>query len=117
MPQHYVDAFVVAVPNAQRAAYIALAQRAETVFRRHGAVDYIECWGEDVPEGKLTSFPMAVKCEPGESVIVSWIVWPSKTARDAGNALAMADPDLNDSMKDAPFDTRRMIFGGFERIV
>ena len=53
------------------------------VFKEHGALAVVECWGDDVPEGKLTSFPMAVKREPDETVVFGWIVWPSRELRDA----------------------------------
>jgi uncharacterized protein YbaA (DUF1428 family) len=111
----YVDGFVVPVPNANREAYRALAEKAGAIFKEHGALKMVECWGDDVPEGKVTSFPMAVKRKPDETVVFSWIVWLSKAARDAGMAAAMADPRM--SPNDMPFDGQRMIFGGFEVIV
>lgn len=114
----YVDGFVAAVPDANRDAYIAHARDAAAVFREHGALQVVECWGDDVPEGKLTSFPMAVKREPGESVVFAWILWPSREARDTGMKAAMDDPRLSrDGMKAAPFDGKRMIFGGFEIVL
>ena len=77
----------------------------------------VEAWGDDVPDGKLTSFPMAVKLEEGETVVFSWIVWPSKAARDAGNAKAMADPRMQASGDRMPFSMARMIYGGFQPMV
>ena len=76
-----------------------------------------ECWGDDVPEGKITSFPMAVKRKDDETVVFSWITWPSRAARDAGIAKVMADPRLNPDTNPMPFDGQRMMFGGFEAIV
>ncbi len=111
----YVDGFVLAVPTAQRDAYRQLAQDAARVFRDAGALSVVEAWGDDVPEGKLTSFPMAVQRQPDETVVFSWITWPSRAARDAGHQQAMADPRMK--MEDMPFDGKRMIFGGFEAIV
>lgn len=73
--------------------------------------------GDDVPESKLTSFPMAVKCEPGETVVFSWIVWPSREVRDAGMAKVMADPRVQEDSNPMPFDGKRMIYGGFEVVV
>lgn len=73
--------------------------------------------GDDVPESKLTSFPMAVKCEPGETVVFSWIVWPSREVRDAGMAKVMADPRVQADANPMPFDGKRMIYGGFEVVV
>jgi uncharacterized protein YbaA (DUF1428 family) len=84
------------------------------LFKECGALKVVECWGDDVPEGKLTSFPMAVKCEENETVVFSWIVWPSREVRDRGNQMAMADPRMQQEM---PFDGKRLIYGGFEIIV
>lgn len=107
----YVDGFLLAVPDANREAYRRLADIAAEVFRDHGALRVVECWADDVPDGVLTSFPMAVKIEPGESVVFSWIEWPSREARDAGNKAMMEDPRLEGT--EMPFDSKRMIFGGF----
>ena len=112
----YVDGFVVPVRTANRQAYIDMAAKAAPVFKEHGALKVVECWGDDVPEGKLTSFPMAVKREPDETVVFSWILWPSRAARDEGMKKAMADPRL-DPGGEMPFDGKRMIFGGFEMVL
>jgi uncharacterized protein YbaA (DUF1428 family) len=112
----YVDGFVLAVPTAHREAYRKLAELSAEIFKECGALSIVECWGDDVPAGKLTSFPMAVKCEPDETVVFAWITWPDKAARDAGMAKSMEDDRMGPHM-DMPFDTKRMIFGGFEVIV
>ena len=83
----------------------------------HGALKLVECWGDDVPDGKVTSFPMAVKCKPDETVVFSWILWPSRQARDEGMKRVMADPRLKPDVNPMPFDGKRLIFGGFEMIV
>jgi uncharacterized protein YbaA (DUF1428 family) len=114
---NYVDGFVVAVPVAKREAFIKHAQAAAVVFKEFGALQVVECWGDDVPEGKLTSFPMAVKREADEQVVFSWIVWPSRAVRDEGMKAVMADPRLNPETNPMPFDGKRVIFGGFEVIV
>ena len=113
-PEHYIDGFLAAVPTAQREAYRQHAAEAARVFRKHGALEIIEAWADDVPEGKLTSFPLAVKCQADETVVFSWIVWPDKPTRDRGMAAVMADPDIPKQM---PFDGQRMIFGGFTVLV
>jgi uncharacterized protein YbaA (DUF1428 family) len=105
------------VPTANREAYRKHAEGAAVVFKEHGALKLVECWGDDVPEGKLTSFPMAVKREPDETVVFSWIVWPSRAARDAGMAKVMSDPRLQPDANPMPFDGKRLIYGGFEVIV
>ncbi|AXK40663.1 DUF1428 domain-containing protein [Crenobacter cavernae] len=113
----YVDGFVVAVPTANKEIYKQHAEAAATVFKEHGALKLVECWGDDVPEGKVTSFPMAVKCKPDETVVFSWIIWPSRKVRDHGMEKAMADPRLQPDNNPMPFDGMRMIYGGFEMIV
>mgnify|MGYP003563504844 FL=1 len=113
---NYVDGFVLAVPTANRAAYQKVAEDAAIVFKEYGALKVVECWGDDVPDGKLTSFPMAVKCEENENVVFSWIVWPSREIRDEGNQKVMADPRMQQA-EEMPFDDKRLIYGGFEVIV
>lgn len=114
---NYVDGFVAAVPTANREAYRKHAVTAAAAFKEHGALTVVECWGDDVPEGKLTSFPMAVQRKADETVVFSWIVWPSRQARDAGMAKVMADPRLKPEVNPMPFDGKRMIYGGFEILV
>ncbi|MFN3825361.1 MAG: DUF1428 domain-containing protein [Pseudorhodobacter sp.] len=111
----YVDGFVAAVPEANRQAYIEHARQAATMFRKLGATRVVECWGNDVPEGKVTSFPMAVKREEGEAVIFSWVCWPSKEVRDAGWAAMMEDPAM--ANMEMPFDGKRLIYGGFQMVL
>ena len=113
----YVDGFVIAVPTAKREAFRQHAQAAAPVFKEHGALTVMECWGDDVPEGKVTSFPMAVKRKDDETVVFSWITWPSRQARDEGMKKVMADPRLQPETNPMPFDGQRMIYGGFEVIV
>jgi uncharacterized protein YbaA (DUF1428 family) len=113
----YVDGFVLAVPTSNREAYRVQAAEALAIFREHGATRCVECWGEDVPEGKVTSFSMAVKRKDDETVVFSWIEWPSREVRDAGMAAAMQDARMPKDMSQMPFDGQRMIFGGFTPIV
>ena len=109
----YVDGFVIPVPADKKEAYRAMAAMAAPIFQEHGATRIVECWGDDVPDGKVTDFRGAVKAESGETVVFSWIVWPSKAVRDEGNKKVMEDPRLK---MDGPmiFDGKRLIFGGFE---
>ena len=109
----YVDGFVVAVPAAHRERYLELATRAAQVFKDHGATRVVECWGDDVPSGKLTDFRGAVKAEEGEIVVFSWIEYPSREVRERVNQAAMQDPRLAGMQAQMPFDGKRMIFGGF----
>ncbi|MEB8430853.1 DUF1428 domain-containing protein [Cocleimonas sp. KMM 6892] len=113
----YIDGFVVAVPNKNKDAYIQHATEAAALFREYGALNVVECWGDDVPSGELTSFPMAVQCKEDETVVFSWIVWPSKDVRDAGMEKVMKDPRMDMQEGSIPFDGSRLIFGGFQRVV
>lgn len=110
---NYVDGFVAAVPTANREVYIRHARDAAVVFKEYGALRVVECWGAEVPDGQLTSFPMAVQCQSGETVIFSWIEWPSRAIRDEGMAKVMEDPRLQSDTNPMPFDGKRMIYGGF----
>ena len=113
----YVDGFVVAVPADKKEAYLALAAKAAPLFKEFGATRVVECWTDDVPDGKLTDFRMAVKAEDNEEVVFSWIEYPSKEVRDAANAKMMADPRMKDMGESMPFDGKRMIYGGFAPIL
>ncbi len=112
----YVDGFVVPVPKRKLDAYLKMAKQANKVFTEHGALEYREAVGDDVPYGKRTSFPRSVKLKGGELVVFSWIVYKSRAARDATMKKVMKDKRLASmmSMSDMPFDGKRMIFGGFK---
>lgn len=109
----YVDGFVLAVPEAQLAAY----KKAGKIWMEYGALSYVECVADDVPMGKVTSFPRSVKVKEGEVVVFSWVTYKSRTHRDAIMKKVMADPRLQDDMKNMPFDTKRMIYGGFKSMI
>lgn len=111
----YVDGFVVPVPAGKKDAYKAMAEQTLVLFREFGATRVVECWGDDVPDGKVTDFKGAVKAEGDEVVVFSWVEWPDKATRDAGQKKMMEDPRMKDMMEEAavPFDGKRMIYGGF----
>jgi len=115
----YVDGFVVPVPRKNLPAYRRMAKKAGKVWKEHGALDYKEWISDDVKVGKLTSFPRSVKLKPGETVVFAWIVYKSRKHRDRVNAKVMKDPRLSDMMdlKSMPFDGKRLIFGGFKKLV
>ena len=113
----YVDGFVFAVPTASKTAFREHAEAVAAVFREHGALAVVECWGDDVPDGEVTSFPMAVQCRADETVCFSWVLWPSRDVRNEAMPKIMADPRLDPAVQPMPFDARRMIHGGFETIV
>jgi uncharacterized protein YbaA (DUF1428 family) len=108
----YVDGFVVAVPTANKEICKKHAIAAAAVFKEFGALKLVECWGDDVPEGKLTSFPMAVKCQADETVVFSWILWPLRKVRDESMNKVMEDPRLRPDVNPMPFDGKRMILAG-----
>lgn len=110
----YVTGFLTPVPSANKDAYITSAREGWEMFKRYGAQSMVECWGEDVPDGKVTSFPLAVKKKDDEVVVFSWLIWPDrKTADDAWQKM-MEDPSMKD-MK-MPFDGQRMMWGGFQPV-
>ncbi len=109
----YVDGFVLAVPKQKLDAYKEMARKAGAIWMNHGALAFVECVGDDVPYGELTSFPRAVQATEEEIVVFSWIVYKSREDRDTINAKVMADPRMPKDMSEMPFDGKRMIFGGF----
>jgi len=111
----YIDGFIAAVPNDNREKYIQHAKDATHVFKEYGATRIVECWGDDVPEGNKTSLPMAVQCKETETVVFSWIEWPSKEVRDDAWAKLMKDDRMQSSTM--PFDGSRLIYGGFQAVV
>ena len=113
----FVNGFAAAVPADGKQSYVDYARVAGEYFRKHGALRVVECWEEDVPDGQLTSFPMAVKREPGEAIVFSWIEWPDKATADACFAMMQNEPLFDPSNNPMPFDGKRMIYGGFDMIV
>ena len=113
----YIDGFVTPVPTANKEQYIAHTLKATAVLKEYGVLKVVECWGDDTPEGKVTSFPMAVQRKADETVVLSWMVWPSKAARDSGWEKIMKDPRMTDEVNPIPFDGKRLIYGGFEMIL
>jgi uncharacterized protein YbaA (DUF1428 family) len=117
----YIDGFVIAVPKGNRQKFIDHANMADGMFLEMGATRILECWADDVPDGQVTDFRMAVKAEDDEDVVFSWIEWPDKETRDKAYAIMM-DPDNKDPRMDPeknpmPFDGKRMIYGGFSPVV
>src|SRR5258705_12962717 len=110
----YVDGFVVPVPKERLEDYKRLARLAGEVWKEHGALAYVECFGDDVPVGELTSFPRAVQAKDDEIVVFSWVVYTDRKSRDEIMAKVMVDPRMKPYQENMPFDGKRMIFGGFE---
>jgi uncharacterized protein YbaA (DUF1428 family) len=117
----YVDGFVIAVPKANKQKFIEHANKGDSVFTDLGATRILECWGDDVPEGKVTDFRRAVQATDDEAVVFSWVEWPDKATRDTAmgkmDELMKTDPRMNPEKNPMPFDGKRMIFGGFSPVV
>jgi len=117
----YIDGFVIAVPKANHQKFINHAEAADSMFIELGATRVIECWADDVPDGKVTDFRKAVLATEDEDVAFSWIEWPDKATRDAAFTKMMdpnnADPRIDPAKNAMPFDGKRMIFGGFVPVV
>ena len=115
----YVDGFVVPVPKKNLATYRRMALKSGKIWKEHGALEYMECVGDDVKPGKLTSFPQSIKLKPGETVVFSWIVYKSRAHRDRVVKKVMSDKRLASMMdpKSLPFDGKRMIYGGFKVLI
>lgn len=112
----YVQGFIIPVPEDRREDYRQMADEAWDMFKGHGATSVVEAWGDDVPEGKQTDFYRAVKAEPGEKVVFSYMTWPSREVCDAAAEKMQNDPEMK--MPDVmPFDPKRMVYGGFEPVV
>jgi len=111
----YVDGFVIAVPNDNRQQFLDHAKKFDSLFMKHGATRIVECWGDDVKDGKLTDFRRAVQANDKESVVFSWVEWPDKATRDDAVNKMRSDPAM--SSQGMPFDGKRMIFGGFTPVL
>lgn len=110
----YITGFLLPVPIAKKEAYLESARKSWPLFQKYGALEQVETWGEDIPEGETTSFPRAVKLEPGEAVVFSWLRWPDRATADKCFAEMMNDPGFADM--DMPFDGKRMMWAGFDPI-
>jgi len=114
---NYVDGFLIAVPASKKKDCLAQAEKMAPMFKEFGATRVVECWGDDVPDGKVTDFKGAVKAKDDETVVFSWIEYPSKKVRDAANKRMMEDPRMKEMGEHMPFDGKRMVFGAFALIL
>lgn len=112
----YMMVYTGSVPTERKDDFVRHAREIAQMFRDLGATRAVECWGEDVPPGEVTSFPLAVKAEEGETVVVGWQEWPDKATRDAAWEKSREDPRMQ-AMQDMPIDGRRMIFAGFDTLI
>ena len=116
---HYIDGFLLPIAPEKLPEYQQMANKAGAVWKEHGAIAYRECAGDDLDIAEMTSFRTAAGCKDNETVVIAWIIYPSREERDRINALVMADPRLADmcDKDNSPFDFRRMAYGGFKAIV
>jgi uncharacterized protein YbaA (DUF1428 family) len=115
----YVDGFLIPIPKKNVAKYRALARKACKIWMELGALEYVECIGDDLSPKMPATFPKTLKNKPGDTVLFSWIVYRSKKHRDQVNAKVMKDPRMLAMMdpKNNPFDVKRMLYGGFRVLV
>ena len=113
----YVDGYVLPVPRKNLKAYVRMARIGESVWRKHGALDYKECVGEDLKPKWGLPFSRVVKLKPGETVVFSYVVFKSRAHRDRVNARVMKEMAKMGGPPDMPFDVKRMVYGGFKVLV
>ena len=113
----YADGYLVPVPTGNKEAYRTMAAKAAGVFKEYGATRVVEAWGDDVPEGKVTDYKGAVKARDDETVVFSFVEWPSKEVRDTAWPKIMEDERMKPDKDNMPFDGQRMIYGGFTPIL
>jgi uncharacterized protein YbaA (DUF1428 family) len=113
----YVDGFVIPVPKKNIKAYAKMAKLGERIWKKHGALDYKECVGDDLKLPWAAEFPQLLKLKPGETVMFSYIVFKNRAHRDRVNAKVMKEMETLGPPKKMPFDLKRMVYGGFKVLV
>ena len=116
---NYVDGFVLPVPKKNIAAYKRMASKASRIWKKHGALEYKECLGDDLNIKFCQPFPKGIRSKPGETIVFAYIVYKSRAHRDKVIAAVMKDPRILKicDPNDMPFDCARMLYGGFKTIV
>jgi len=117
----YVDGFVIPIPSKNTGKYTKLAREASKVWKKFGALQYMECILDDVNPGKMLklTFPKMAKVKSGEKVWFSFIVYKSRKHRDSVNKKVMTYFSKKYKKKDMkmPFDMKRFSYGGFKAMV
>jgi len=113
----YVDGYVLPVPKKNLKAYLRMARMGERVWRKHGALDYKECVGDDLKTKWGSTFARMLKLKPGETAVFSYVVFKSRAHRDRVNAKVMREMAKAGMPTDMPFDVKRMVYGGFQAVV
>jgi uncharacterized protein YbaA (DUF1428 family) len=112
----FIDGCIIAVPTANKDAYLEHAKATDALLKEYGAIQIVEGWGTDVPDGKVTDFKKAVQATSDETVVFAWILWPDKATRDAAWGKLMEDERMKNGPT-PPYDGKRMVYGGFEAIL
>lgn len=112
----YIQGFLLPVPEGNKEAYRAMAEKAGAKFREYGVTEIVEAWEDDVPDGKVTDYRMATKAKDGEKIVFSWMIWPDKATAEAAHAKMENDPFWQEETDEMPFDGMRMMWGGFDPI-
>ncbi len=115
----YVDGYLLVVPKKKLKAYRAMAVIGGRLWKKHGALEYMECVGDDLGVHHGLPFTRLLKLKKDETAVYSFIVYRSRKHRDATNKKVMADPAIAKLLagKPMPFDMKRMSHGGFQAIV
>ena len=112
----YVNTYVLGVPEGKKDDYVRIARQYAEIAKDHGAIEIFENWELEVPDGEHTDYRKAINAEPGEKIVLSWVIWPDRKTGAIAHKKMLEDPRMAE-MGEMPFDSRRMILGGFEPIV
>ena len=112
----YVNTYVLSVLEKKKDDYVRIANVFAEVAKDFGALEIFENWELEVPDGEHTDYRKAVKAEPGEKIVLSWVVWPDRET-DAKAQKGMFAEQRMVEIGEMPFDSKRMILGGFEPIL
>ena len=112
----YISAYIIGVPEDRKDDYLRIASLFAEVAKDYGAVEICENWEAYIEDGEVTDFRKAVKAEPGEKIVMSWVAWPDQEAAVKAHEGMYNDPRMAD-LGDMPFDGSRMVIGNFETLL
>ncbi len=113
----YVDGFVISIPKKNTAKYKKIATEAKDIWLKFGALDYKECKIDDAkPKYVTLTFSKMIEAKPSEAVWFSFIVFKSRSHRDAVNKKVMDyfTKKYGPKMMDMPFDMKNFSYAGFK---
>lgn len=116
---NYIDGFVFPLLESQLNEYKPLAEAVATIWKEHGALDYVEYLGDDLSLDGTRSFIDAIDAKKGEVIIFGWVVFESRQSRDLVNEKVENDVRMADLINsfDSGFDAKRMAHGGFKPFI